>query len=103
MTKRGLKQYYEVISAYFVLKAVHVTTQQQENISVFAARLLVRGLSNDKNPKLTTTRNKKLIKLAPSQKTPDTMSKYMNKTMVQSNSIDTDIGWGGGGAKKGSV
>ena len=59
MTKRGLKQYYEVISAHFVLKAVHVTTHhQQENISVFAARLLVRGLSNDKNPKLTTTRNK---------------------------------------------
>lgn len=52
MTKRGLKQYYEVISAYFVLKAVHVTTQQQqqENISVFAARLLQRGLSNNKNP-----------------------------------------------------
>ena len=48
MTKRGLKQYYEVISAYFVLKAVHVTTQQQqENISVFAARLL-GGLSNNK-------------------------------------------------------
>ena len=44
MTKRGLNQYYEVISAYFVLKAVHVTTHhQQENISVFAARLLVRG------------------------------------------------------------
>ena len=36
MTKRGLNQYYEVISAYFVLKAVHVTTQHQENISVFA-------------------------------------------------------------------
>ena len=37
--------------------------------------------------------------LAPLQKTRDTMSKYMNKTMVQSNSIDTDIeGWGGGGA-----
>ena len=51
MTKRGLKQYYEVISAYFVLKAVHVITQQQqENISVFAARLLQRGLSNNKNP-----------------------------------------------------
>ena len=49
MTKRGLRQYYEVISAYFVLKAVHVTTQQQqENISVFAARLLLRGLSNNK-------------------------------------------------------
>ena len=51
MTKRGLNQYYEVISAYFVLKAVHVTTQQQqENISVFAARLLLRGLSDNKNP-----------------------------------------------------
>ena len=50
MTKRGLNQYYEVISAYFVLKAVHVTTQQQEeNISVFAARLLLRGLSDNKN------------------------------------------------------
>ena len=36
--------------------------------------------------------------LAPSQKTRDTVSKYMNKTMVQSNSIDTDTeGWGGGG------
>ena len=35
--------------------------------------------------------------LAPLQ-TRDTMSKYMNKTMVQSNSIDTDIeGEGGGG------
>ena len=34
--------------------------------------------------------------LAPLQ-TRDTMSKYMNKTMVQSNSIDTDIEGGGGG------
>ena len=34
--------------------------------------------------------------LAPLQKTRDTMSKYMNKTMVQSNSIDTDIEGGGG-------
>ena len=35
--------------------------------------------------------------LAPLQKTRDTMSKYINKTTVQSNSIDTDIeGWGGG-------
>ena len=61
MTKRGLKQYYEVISAYFVLKAVHVTTQQQqENISVFAARLLLRGLraKQQQKPKLSNTRNK---------------------------------------------
>ena len=36
--------------------------------------------------------------LAPLQKTRDTMSKYMNKTTVQSNSIDTDIDGGGGGA-----
>lgn len=35
--------------------------------------------------------------LAPLQKTRDTMSKYMNKTTVQSNSIDTDIEGGGGG------
>ena len=34
--------------------------------------------------------------LAPLQKTRDTMSKYMNKTTVQSNSIDTDIEGGGG-------
>lgn len=35
--------------------------------------------------------------LAPLQKTRDTMSKYVNKTMVQSNSVDTDIEEGGGG------
>ena len=35
--------------------------------------------------------------LAPLQKTRDTMSKYVNKTMVQSNSIDRDIEEGGGG------
>ena len=37
----------------------------------------------------------KLTMLAPLQKTRDTMSKYMNKTTVQSNSIDTDIDAGG--------
>ena len=35
--------------------------------------------------------------LAPLQKPRDTMSKYVTKTMVQSNSIDTDIEEGGGG------
>ena len=39
--------------------------------------------------------------LAPLQKTRDTMSKYMNKTTVQSNFIDTDIEVGGGGDRKG--
>ena len=38
--------------------------------------------------------------LAPLQKTRDTMSKYMNKTTVQSNSIDTDIDGGGGVHRK---
>ena len=59
MTKRGLKQYYEVISAYFVLKAVNVTTQQQqENISVFAARLLLPKTQTnqyDKQKQVTRT------------------------------------------------
>ena len=40
--------------------------------------------------------------LAPLQ-TRDTMSKYMNKTMVQSNSIDTDIEGGGGGGHRTEV
>ena len=38
--------------------------------------------------------------LAPLQKTRDTMSKYMNKTTVQSNFIDTDIEVGGGGGHR---
>lgn len=82
MTKRGLNQYYEVISAYFVLKAVHVTTQQQqENISVFAARFVTTWAKRQQKPKLSNTRNKNrlpgLIMLAPLQKTRYTMSKNL--------------------------
>lgn len=71
-------------------------TNNKKISQLVATRLLpvVRGLSNDKNPKLTGTRNKNrlpgLITLTPLQKTRYTMSKYMNKTMVQSNTVNTD-------------
>lgn len=78
----------------------HNTPTTRKYLS-FCCKVVTTRAKQQQNPKLTTTRKKKQATrtdhVAPLQKTRDSMSKYMNKTMVQSNIVNTDIergGWG---------